>query len=70
MINLEGVGINRRVDKLGRIVIPKELRKIFQINYNEFLEVIGTEEGILIRKPNYELRRIEHIEDNYTDIEL
>ena len=45
-------GINKEVDKLGRIVIPKKMRELF--NITERVEMIVTKEGILIRNPKYE----------------
>lgn len=45
------IGIIREVDKLGRIVIPKELRVFYKIDGK--VEIITTEEGILIRNPKY-----------------
>jgi len=53
------IGIIREVDKLGRIVIPKELRVFYKIDVK--VEIITTEEGILIRNPKYIL--IEKAED-------
>lgn len=53
------IGIIREVDKLGRIVIPKELRVFYKIDGK--VEIITTEEGILIRNPKYIL--IEKAED-------
>ena len=47
------VGITKEVDKLGRIVIPKELRERYGIKKN--IEVIATDLGILLRSPEYEL---------------
>lgn len=43
-------GINRNLDNLGRIVIPKEFRKSLNILNNEKLEIFLTETGIFIRK--------------------
>ena len=42
--------IKRRVDDLGRIVLPKDMRKFFQINAGDALEVIATEDGIFLKK--------------------
>ncbi len=38
------------VDALGRIVIPSTIRKAYDINKNESLELITLDEGILMRK--------------------
>ena len=50
------VGIIKKVDKLGRIVIPKELRERFGLTKN--VEIIATEIGIVIQKPEYKLVKV------------
>lgn len=45
-------GIIRRFDDLGRIVIPKEIRRKFKINAGEPVEIFITEEGILLKPYN------------------
>ena len=52
------VGITRRVDELGRVTIPAEIRKTYQLNKNDMVEIIGTSEGILLRIPGIEITRI------------
>ena len=47
------VGITKEIDKLGRIVIPKEFRERF--NLVDEVEIVLTEEGILIRNKEYVL---------------
>ena len=47
------VGIIKEIDKLGRIVIPKEFRDRF--NLVDVVEIVLTEEGILIRNKEYVL---------------
>lgn len=39
MSKKEYVGIKRAVDKLGRIVIPKEIRDELDIDYGDILEI-------------------------------
>ena len=43
-------GIVRKVDPLGRIVIPKEIRKVMSINEGDSLEIVKDNNGILLRK--------------------
>ncbi len=45
------IGIVKDVDKLGRVVIPKEMRTMFKID--EMVEMIVTTKGILLRNPRY-----------------
>ena len=49
--NLKGLGIVRKVDSLGRIVIPKELRTTMNIVEDEtVLEISSDGEEIILRK--------------------
>ena len=55
------VGIIKEVDRLGRMVIPKEYRERYGLS--ETVEIIATEAGILIRNPEYVLTKV-HSDDN------
>ena len=50
------VGIIKEVDKLGRIVIPKELRERYGLMAQ--VELIASEYGIILKSPEYELVKI------------
>lgn len=52
----KSVGVIKEIDKLGRIVIPKEMRDRFALG--ELVEITLTTEGILIRNPEYALVKI------------
>ncbi len=43
-------GIIRRIDELGRIVIPKEIRKSLRIKEGESLEILIDNEDIILKK--------------------
>ncbi len=43
-------GIIRRIDELGRIVIPKEIRKSLRIKNGDNLEILVDSENIMLRK--------------------
>ena len=43
-------GIIRRIDELGRIVIPKEIRKSLRIKNGDNLEILLEGENIILRK--------------------
>lgn len=47
---IKATGIVRRIDDLGRIVIPKEIRKKFKLREGDPMEIFVTEEGILFKK--------------------
>lgn len=46
----ETLGIIRRFDDLGRICIPKEIRKSFSIKADDAVEIFATQRGIFIKK--------------------
>lgn len=47
---MEATGIIRRIDDLGRIVIPKEVRRQYGIVEGDRMEILPTTEGIVVRK--------------------
>ena len=47
---MKATGIIRRIDDLGRIVIPKEIRKNLRIKEGENLEIFVQNEEIILRK--------------------
>lgn len=40
---MDGIGVKKEIDKLGRICIPKEMRKLF--NFEKEVELQITKEG-------------------------
>ena len=46
----ETIGIIRKVDELGRIVLPIETRKILNIKKEDPLEIFSLKDGFYIRK--------------------
>lgn len=47
---MKATGIVKRVDDLGRVVIPKEIRRTFNINVGDPLEIFTTGDGEVIFK--------------------
>ena len=47
---MESTGIIRRVDDLGRVVIPKEIRRNLGIYEGEPLEIYIVDNGVAFRK--------------------
>ena len=47
---MKTTGIIRRIDDLGRIVIPKELRRTLRIRTGESLEIFVDNEDIILKK--------------------
>ena len=50
MILLKSTGIVRKVDELGRIVLPKELRSTLNINEKDSLEIFVDNHMIILKK--------------------
>ena len=47
---MKTTGVIRRIDELGRIVIPKEIRKNLKIKENEVLEIFINNDEIILKK--------------------
>ena len=47
---MKATGIARRIDDLGRVVIPKEIRKTLRIKEDGQLEIFTDREGEVILK--------------------
>lgn len=50
MCNMKTTGIVRNLDPLGRIVIPKEMRRILGIAERDPLEILIEDNKIILRK--------------------
>lgn len=51
MKNSKKTGIIRNLDDLGRIVIPKEIRKKLKLNNNEGVEIELVGNTVVLKKP-------------------
>ncbi len=47
---MKSTGIVRKVDELGRIVLPKELRGVLNIEIKDPLEIYTEDEFIILKK--------------------
>ena len=47
---MKTTGIIRRIDELGRIVIPKEIRRSLRIKESESIEIFIDDESIILKK--------------------
>lgn len=50
MITLKSTGVVRRLDELGRIVLPVELRRTLDIKEKDSLEIFVDGETIILKK--------------------
>ena len=56
------IGVIKDIDNLGRLVIPKEMRDTFKLDKS--VELVVTEEGVLVRNPKYKLVEKDEVEGN------
>lgn len=50
MVTVRTTGIVRKIDELGRIVIPIELRRALGIEIKDAVEIFGQEDQIVLKK--------------------
>ncbi|MBE5745808.1 MAG: AbrB/MazE/SpoVT family DNA-binding domain-containing protein [Clostridiales bacterium] len=58
---MKATGIVRRIDELGRIVIPKEIRRIYKIREGTPLEIFSGDNGELVLKKFSPILELEDI---------
>ena len=54
---MRSLGIVRRLDQLGRLVIPKETRRAFNLNEREPVEIFTDEDKIIINAKTITARK-------------
>lgn len=47
---MKSTGVVRRIDDLGRVVIPKEIRRTLRINEGDPMEIFTSENNIVLKK--------------------
>lgn len=55
--------MNRKIDDLGRIVIPKEIRQKLNIKYDDKLTIEVKNESIILKKAYNDLEVLKKLED-------
>lgn len=50
---MKSTGIVRRIDDLGRIVVPKEIRRTLKIHEGDFFELFVEDNAVIFRKYSY-----------------
>lgn len=60
---MKATGIVRRVDELGRIVLPKELRRSLGVSEGTPMEIEVLKDGIVLRKFREGMQAIEVAKD-------
>lgn len=47
---MKATGVVRKLDSLGRIVVPKEVRRTFQLNIKDPVEIFTHNDTIILKK--------------------
>ncbi len=63
---MKTTGVIRRIDELGRIVIPKEIRKNLRIKNGESLEIFVESDSIILKKFS-QIESLEDVSVNYVE---
>ena len=64
---MKSTGVVRRIDDLGRIVIPKEIRKILRIKEGDPVEVFTDKEGEIILKKYSPIGELTEFAEGYAE---
>ena len=64
---MKQTGVTRKIDELGRIVIPKEIRKNLGIRNGEALEIFTNEDSVILKK-YFEVRKYEDLSDKLCEL--
>ena len=65
---MKATGIVRRIDDLGRVVIPKEIRRTMRIREGDPLEIYTNAEGEVIFKKYSPIGEIANFASQYTEV--
>lgn len=66
---MKSTGIVRKVDSLGRIVLPMELRRVLGIDIKDPIEVFTDGDAIVLRKYKPGCDICEKLADKYVHVE-
>src|SRR5699024_1805471 len=64
---MKATGIVRRIDDLGRVVIPKEIRRTLRIREGDPLEIFVAREGEVILKKYSPINELGHFAQEYAE---
>ena len=64
---MKATGIVRRIDDLGRVVVPKEIRRVLRIREGDPLEIYTDHDGEVVLKKYSPIGEISGIAKDYTD---
>jgi len=64
---MKSTGMVRRIDELGRIVIPKEIRNSLRLHDGENMEILIDDSGSIVLKRYMIMNKLEGLAQNFTD---
>lgn len=65
---MRATGIVRRIDELGRIVIPKEIRRTMHIRETDSLEIYTDQDGMVILRKYSPMEEIGMLAERYAEV--
>ena len=65
---MKATGIVRRIDDLGRVVIPKEIRRTMRIREGDPLEIYTENDGEVIFKKYSPIGELSHFANQYAEV--
>lgn len=65
---MKATGIVRRIDDLGRVVIPKEIRRTMRIREGDPLEIYTENDGEVIFKKYSPVGELSHFSNQYAEV--
>ena len=64
---MKATGIVRRIDDLGRVVVPKEIRRVLRIREGDPLEIYTSSTGEIILKKYSPISELGQVAEEYAD---
>ena len=64
---MKATGIVRRIDDLGRVVVPKEIRRVLRIREGDPLEIYTGNTGEVILKKYSPINELSQFADEYAE---
>ena len=65
--NMKATGIVRRIDELGRVVVPKEIRRTLRIREGDPLEIFTNRDGEVILKKYSPIGELDNFAKQYAE---
>ena len=66
---MKETGIVRKVDRMGRVVLPKELRWKYKLECGDLIEVFEDDEGVYLKKYRTKSNLVSQVGELYRTVE-